>query len=132
MRQLLKASRARLEAQRAYYEEGRITLDRMVMASERLMEVERLIARKDSERMAAMQRHADRLKEMEDRERKELEVGKGTVADVSEIAQNRLEAEVRVKIAKEAGPSADVAALERRLSDVERKLDQLLKKQPER
>ena len=75
--------------------------------------------------MAAMQRHADRLKEVEDRERKELEVGKGTLADVSEIAQNRLEAEVRVKIGKKAGPSADVAALERRLNDVEWKLDQL-------
>jgi len=102
------------------------------MASERLMEVERLIARKDSERVAAMQRHADRLKEIENRERSELEVGKGTVADVSEIAQNRLEAEVRVKIAKESGPSTNIAALERRLNEVERKLDQLLKKQPER
>ena len=102
------------------------------MASERLMEVERLIARKDSERLAAMQRHIDRLKEMEAREIAEEKVGKGTVADVSEIAQNRLEAEVRLKAAKEPGPAADVIALERRLSEVERKLDQLLKKLPER
>ena len=131
LRRLLKASRDRLEAQRSYYKEGRITLDRTVIASERLMEVERLIARKDSERVAAMQRHADRLKEMEDNERKEFEMGRSTVADVSEIAQDRLEAELRVRDAKEARPTADVAALERRLKEVERKLDQLLKKLPE-
>jgi hypothetical protein len=34
--------------------------------------------------------------------------------------------------AKEAKPSPDVAVLERRLSEVERKLDQILKSQPEK
>ena len=66
------------------------------------------------------------------RERADSEVGKGTVADVSEINQNRLEAEVMLMKAKEAKPSPDVAALERRLSEVERKLDQILKAQQEK
>ena len=34
--------------------------------------------------------------------------------------------------AQQAKPAPDVAALDRRLSDVERKLDQLLKLQPEK
>jgi len=131
VRQLLKAARERFEAQRAFYQEGRITIDRFVMASDRLMAVERLVARKDSEALAAMQRHLDRLKEIEKREWAELEIGRGTVADVAEITQNRLEAEVMFMKGKEAKPLPDVAALERRLSEVERKLDQILKAQHE-
>jgi hypothetical protein len=106
--------------------------ERFVMASDRLMEVERLVARKDSEALAAMQRHVDRLEEIEERERKKLEVGKGNVDDVSELTQNRLEAEVMLKKAKEAKPWSDVASIERRLSELERKLDQILKSQPEK
>ena len=132
VRQLLNAARQRFEAQRAYYEEGRITIDRFVMASDRLMAVERLSLAMISEALAAMQRHVDRLKEIEERERAELEVGKGTDADVAEINQNRLEAEVMLMKAKEAKPSPDVAALERRLGEVERKLDQILKVEGEK
>ncbi len=132
VRQLLNASRQRFQIQRAFYEEGRITLDRFAMASDRLMAVERLVARKDSEALAAMQRHVDRLKEIEKREQAELEAGKGTVADVAEITQNRIEAEVMLMKAKEVKPSPGVAALERRLSEVERKLDQILKAQQEK
>lgn len=50
----------------------------------------------------------------------------------AEITQNRLEAEVMRKKAKEAKPCPDVAVLERRLSEVERKLDQILKSQQEK
>jgi hypothetical protein len=116
----------------SYNEEGRITLDRFVTACDRLMEVERLVARNDSEALAAMQRHVNRLQEIENRERAELEVGKGTIEDVAEITQNRLEAEVMLMKAKQAKPSPDVAVLERRLSEVERKLDQILKSQAEK
>ena len=132
VRQLLKAARERFDAQRAFYEEGRITIDRFAMASKQLMEVERMIARNDSEVLSAMQRHVNRLKEIEDRERAELQVGKGTIADLTEANQNRLEAEVMLMKAKEAKPSPDLAVLERRLSELERKLDQILKSQQEK
>ncbi len=132
LRDLLHSARQRLETQRAYYEEGRITLDRIVMASARLMEVERLVARKESEALSAMQRHVSRLRAIEDREQAELVVGKGTAADAAEIVQNRLEAEVMLMKAKQAKPAPDVLALEHRLSEVERKLDQILKAQPEK
>ncbi len=91
-----------------------------------------MVARKDSEVLSAMQRHVDRLKEMENREKAELVVGKGTEADVTEITQNRLEAEVMLKQARESKPAPDLAALERRLSELERKLDRVLKYQAEK
>ncbi|MFO0891594.1 MAG: sigma-70 family RNA polymerase sigma factor [Isosphaeraceae bacterium] len=95
--QLLEAARKRLEAQKTYYEEGRLTLDRMIQASERLMEVERLAAATDAEKRQALRRHVERLKEIENREQAELVVGKGTTADVAESNQSRLAAEVRLK-----------------------------------
>ena len=123
----------RLEAQKKYYEEGRITIDRFIMACQQVMEVERSVSRTDAERLAAIQRHVERLREIEKREQAELVVGKGTVADVSEITQKRLEAEVLLKKSKmPVKPDPQILALERRLGEVERKLDELLKQQGER
>lgn len=130
LQQLLAAARQRFETQCAYYKEGRrITLDRFVTASDRLMEVDLMVARTDKERLAAMERHVSRLKEIEDRVRKDFEVGRGTIADVSEITENRLEAEVMLRNARHARLPSDTSTLEHRLSEVERKLDQLLKQQ---
>jgi RNA polymerase sigma factor (sigma-70 family) len=126
-RELLDAARQRLEAQRAYYEEGRITIDRFIMGSQRLMEIERMLSQTKEEALAAIQRHVDRLKEIEAREQGELTVGKGTVADVSEAHQNRLEAEVLLKHSKmPEKPNPELSSLERRLSELERKLNLLL------
>jgi hypothetical protein len=156
-RELLRAAHQRLEAQRAFYEEGRITIDRFVAASQEVMEVERMVSQTIEERLAAMQRHVDRLKEIEAREEKELEVGKGTVADVAEAHQNRLLAEVLLKKSKmpdksnpalrdlerrlselerqlevrSSAEAREVRLMERRLRNVEQKLDSLLKKQAE-
>jgi RNA polymerase sigma-70 factor (ECF subfamily) len=126
---LVEAARQRLLAQRAYYEEGRITIDRFIAASQRLMEAERSAARTDAERLAALKRHVDILKEVENRERAELVVGKGTEGDLAEAVQSRVEAEIQLGEAASAKPSAEIEALKRRLGDVERKLDQLLKQQ---
>ena len=128
-RELLQAARQRLGAQRAYYEGGRITIDRFIMASERLMEVERMVSRTNAERLAASERHLDRLNEVEAREEAELKIGRGTIADVAEAHQNRLAAEVLLKKSKmPTNTNAELSALEHRLSEVERKLDQLLKR----
>jgi RNA polymerase sigma-70 factor (ECF subfamily) len=124
---LVEAARQRLDAQRTYYEQGRITLDRFIEASQRLMEAERLAAQSDPQRLAALRRHVDLLKEIENRERAELLLGKGTEGDVAEAIQNRVEAEIQFVRAAETRPSPDIEALSRRLADVERKLDQLLK-----
>jgi RNA polymerase sigma factor (sigma-70 family) len=123
--ELLKASRERYESQRLYFEAGRITIDRFVTASTRLMEVERLVATTDEERVSAMERHVDRLKLLEASERKRLEEGTATTADVSEAVQDRLEAEFLLRETKRAKPVSDVAGLNRRLSELEAKLDAL-------
>lgn len=130
---LLEAARARLSAQKAYYEEGRITIDRYIMASQHVMEVERSVSRTDVDRLAAIQRHVDRLREIEQREKAELNQGKGTIADVAEIQEQLLEAEVLLKKSRmRASPDPKIVALERRLSEIERKLDEILKRQDER
>jgi outer membrane protein TolC len=125
-KQLLDAARQRWEGQRAYYEEGRITIDRFIRASEKLMEAERNVATTDAERLAAMQRHVERMKELAAREKAEFDVGKGTRADLAEATLARVEAEILLKKARETPTTGDLGALDRRLSIVERKLDQLL------
>jgi hypothetical protein len=97
------------------------------------MEVERMVSRTNADRLAAIERHLDRLKEVEEREQAELKIGQGTVADVAEAHQNRLAAEVLLKKSKmPSKTNAELSALEHRLSEVERKLDQLLKQQGDR
>ena len=108
---LVEAARHRLDAQRAYYEEGRITLDRFIAASQRLMDAERQAAKTKAERLAALERHVNRLKEVENRERAELIVGKGTEGDVAEAVESRVEAEIRLKDETTAGPRAEIEAL---------------------
>jgi outer membrane protein TolC len=128
---LVEAARQRLELQRSFYEEGKITVDRFIAASQGLMNAERQAAKTYAERLTALKRHVDRLREVENRERALLVVGKGTQGDVAEAVQSRVEAEILLKDAGVARPTAQIEALTRRLNEVERKLDQLLKKQPE-
>ena len=66
------------------------------------------------------------------REKGDLAVGRGTVADVAEAHQGLLEAEVLLKRSKMPVKSnPQILALERRLGEVERKLDELLKQRGE-
>ncbi|QEH37227.1 ECF RNA polymerase sigma factor SigW [Aquisphaera giovannonii] len=131
---LVEAARQRLDAQRVYYEEGRITIDRYVQASEGLMEAERLASRAEEGRRAAQARHVDRLKEIERVERARMEAGRGTVADFAEIVQNRVAAELRLRgsIAAPAADEPDIKALEARLQAVEKTLSEVLKQLAER
>ena len=117
--------RQRYDAQRAYYEEGRITIDRFVDANKQLALAELRLAITDADRLAIRQRHLARIKQILNREEAELQVGRGTVADVSEAAERYSEAELDLKLGqREAG---EMAALTRRVNDLERKVDQLLK-----
>ena len=63
-RRLLDAARQRYDAQRAYYEEGRITIDRFVDASKQLELAELRLAKTDADRLAIRQRHLDRIKQI--------------------------------------------------------------------
>ena len=127
LERLLEAARHRFDAQRAYYEEGRITIDRFVDASKQLALAELRLARTDADRLEARQRHVDRIKKIESRERAELEIGRGTIADLSEVHERRLEAELDLKL--DQHQASEMAALLRRLNDLERKVGQLQKEQ---
>ena len=83
------------------------------------------VAKIDADRLAVGQRHVDRAKEIEKREKAELELGRGTVSDLSEARARRLEAELDLKLCqREAG---EMAAVLRRLNDLERKVEGLQK-----
>jgi outer membrane protein TolC len=123
--QLLEAARRRYDAQRAYYEEGRITLDRFVDASKQLSLAELKIAKTDADRLAVRQRHFDRIKSIEQREEAELKVGRGTEADVAEARERRLEAELDLRLSQRE--TGEMAALLRRLNDIERKVEHVQK-----
>ena len=155
---LLLSARQRLDAQRADYEKGRITIDRFLAASQEVMVVEKMLSRTKGEALAAIQRHLDRLKEIEPREEAEVKVGRGTAADMAELHESRLQAEVFLKKTKmpvKTNPelttldrrleglermlevehsvgARDTERIERRLGVVEQKLDLLLKQQAEK
>jgi RNA polymerase sigma factor (sigma-70 family) len=120
---VLEAARMRLDAQRAFYEEGRITIDRFLDASKQFQLAELTAAKTHPERLAAMQRYVNRLVEIEKREKAELEVGRGTIADVAEASYRRAEAQLDLELARTE--TGGTAAILRRLGDLERKVDQL-------
>jgi hypothetical protein len=123
LKELLEAARQRADAQRAFYEEGRITIDRFIDGLAHLEKVQLIAARTDSERMAIRQRHVNLLEEILNRENAELQVGRGTMADVSEARQRHLEAKYEMKNSEKE--AAEKSAILRRLSEIERKLEQL-------
>ncbi len=95
------AALARYKTQHAYYDEGRITVDRLVDASRGLMQAE-------------------------------LEAGRATEADVSEIRSARLDTEFALAAALETPEAAKPAAgslaeANRRIDELELKVDRLLK-----
>ena len=127
---LLAAAHARVEAQKAYYEEGRITIDRFIDGLTRLEKVELLAAKTDTERAEIRKRHVNILEQIANREDAEIQVGRGTIADLSEARQRHLEAEYETKIVdKEA---AEKAAILRRLSELERIVDAIQKGRTEK
>jgi polysaccharide export outer membrane protein len=121
LQQSLDAARKRIEAQKAYYEEGRITLDRFIDACRELELAQLMAAQTGAERTAIKERHVALLKEIEEREKAELLVGRGTISDVSEAVQRRVQAETELKA------DQDLPSILRRLGELERKVEELQK-----
>lgn len=121
--ELLEAARKRYEAQKAYYEEGRITIDRFIDASKALELAELRLATTEADSGAVRRRHVDRIIELEKREKAELANGRGTVADVSEAHHRYIEAELDLKISQRQASAT--AALIRRMEGLERKVERL-------
>ncbi len=100
-----------------------MTVDRFIDGLERLEKAELFAAKTDADRAEIRKRHVSILEEIAKREDAEIQVGRGTIADLSEARQRHLEAEYEMKIMdKEA---AEKAALLGRLSELERKVAEL-------
>jgi hypothetical protein len=127
-RRITDAARRRMEAQKRFYEEGRLTLDRYLEACRLLALAETEAATTHEGRVAAARTHLARLEEIVLRERSELEVGRGTPADVAEAELARERAEHDVRQALAGGSPGDLMALERRIVALERKLDRILER----
>ena len=100
VRRLLDAARERIEAQRTYYEAGRITLDRFLDACTQLERAELLAAADEGERMAAREKYLDILTQVLRREQADLQAGRGTQADVAEAQHRREVAEMELRTAR--------------------------------
>jgi RNA polymerase sigma factor (sigma-70 family) len=130
------AARQRFEAQRAYYEEGRITVDRFIEASRQLMLAETAASPSKDQRVAAVSAHWDRMADLQKKEQDELEKGTGSVADLSEVVVAHENAAYDYIAARQSPSSAEVEDLERRVEALEKRLDHdsppALRKQTER
>jgi hypothetical protein len=126
MRRLVESARRRLEAQTAYYKEGRITIDRYLDASSQLMQAEIQASQTRDARIAAARAHLARLKQVEANERQELETGRGTSADVAETELRRIQAELELRTAENPTGRYELEVLQKRVSAVEHKLDEIL------
>ncbi len=127
LKALLEAARRRYDAQKSYYEEGRITIDRLVDACRHLEKYESIAAKTDAERSAVRSRLLQLLSDVERREEAERIAGRGTEADAAEARQARLEAEFDMRAAETA--EAEKASLLKRIAALERKVEQLQKEQ---
>jgi RNA polymerase sigma factor (sigma-70 family) len=105
----LDTARQRLEAQMAFYDEGRITIDRLIDASRGVMQAELDVHVLKAIRVDAARAHYDRLNKILKHEEAELKFGRATKADVSEIKTELLYAEFTLAKEMEA-PEAKPAA----------------------
>ncbi len=128
---LVDGARRRMEAQRSFYEEGLASrFTGFSMRCPRLKDAEVLAAATQDERVAAVEAYLNRVKEVEKRERSELDLRRGTTADVEEATFCREKAEMELRQVQKHSRPLDLESLDRRLSAVERKLDLILRALP--
>lgn len=127
LRRIVAAAKQKQEANRAYYEEGRITIDRYIAATRELRDAEAEAATTQQERADAARAHRDRVGEILKREQDDWKRGRRTRADLAEAQLAMDHAEYDCLRARAGTPPADVAALERRVRELEQKLDRVLK-----
>src|SRR5262249_39121009 len=100
LQKLLDAAQRRVETQLPLYEEGRITISRFVDSLAQLERTRLLAATDEAERMEVRRRHVALLKEIELRETGEVQVGRGSVADLAEARQRLQQAELDLRVAQ--------------------------------
>jgi hypothetical protein len=119
LQKLLNAAQRRVDTPLPVYEEGRITISRFVDALAQLERARLLVATDEAERMAVRRRHVALLKEIELRETGEVQVGRGSVADLAEAQQRLQQAELDLRVAQNDFDQYDSRAI--KLVDVARR-----------
>ncbi len=130
----LRNAQIRRQAQQAFYDEGRITIDRLIDANRQVIQAEQVLAVTPQERRASLETYVDRLRKIHDKELREFELGRATTADIAEAADNLLEARIllaqqadeRNLVAGKTNPPQAANDLDRRLTEVEKKVDRIL------
>ncbi len=126
VQQMIEVARSRFHHQRQHYELGRITIDRYIDACEQLKNAELTYAKSQQARDAIRRHFLTRLGDIEAREKGDVAAGKATDADLDEIRLRRLQVEIELKSpSKEEDGSPSIL---KRLSDLERKVEQLEKR----
>ena len=128
VQEMIEVARSRFHHQRQHYELGRITIDRYIDACEQLKNAELIYAKSPQARNAIRRHYLTRLKEIEAREKGDVEAGKATDADLDEIRLRRLQVEIELKRASKEEDGLPMIV--KRLSDLERKVEQLEKRSP--
>jgi len=121
----VNAAVQRLDAQRAYYAEGRLTVDRYIDASQQLMVAETAASTTKEQRLAAAKAHWDRMTDLLQKEQKELVEGRGTISDVAEVVVAYENAASAYIEARQSRGSFEVEALKKRVEAMEKQLAEI-------
>ena len=119
----------RLKTQLAFYEEGKITIDRMISAYQNVRDAESLVAETPEESETAFKNHQEMLTALVKREESEFEVGRGSQADLNEALEALDKANYDLDEARQGegkGHELSIVRLERRITAIETKLDKIL------
>jgi hypothetical protein len=128
VQQMIEVARSRFDNQRQHYELGRLSIDRYIDACEQLKDAELRFAKSQQARNAIRRHYLTRLKDIETREKGEFDAGRATAADLDEIRLRRLQVEIELKTASKEEDGLPMIL--KRLSDLERKVEQLEKRAP--
>jgi RNA polymerase sigma factor (sigma-70 family) len=123
----VNAARQRLDAQLAFYKEGRITIDRYIDASRQLMLAETAAGSTRDQRLAAAKAHWDRMTEVLKLEQDELEKGRGTVADVAEAVLAHENATFEYLQIRQSKGANEIEPLRQRVESLEKQFESLKK-----
>ncbi len=120
---MLALARSRYDMIRRLYEAGEVSYDRVFDAGEQLEKIELKTVKNQEQGRTILERSLAKLKDEEALVESRVKVGQSRSTDLYEIKLRRMQTEYDLKTLPNT--SSDVASILKRLSDLERKVDQL-------
>jgi RNA polymerase sigma factor (sigma-70 family) len=90
------AAKQMFEANRAFYENGKITIDRVIDASRKLAEAEQESEQSTEKKLQSAEAHVERMKALVKREKAKLDIGTGSLPNYGEAVYAASDAELHV------------------------------------